>query len=55
LSNAIGVGNSQLDNWEVTSSIHDMLPYLDRMGLMTYDFAGPWSSFVGFNAAIGAP
>jgi len=43
LSNAIGVGNTQLNNWAVTSTIHEMLPLLDRLGLMTYDFAGSWS------------
>jgi len=39
----------------MTSTIHEMLPYIDRMGLMTYDFAGSWSAYVGFNSAVDAP
>ena len=31
------------------------MPYLDRFGLMTYDFSGSWSSDVGFNSALHAP
>lgn len=55
LSNAIGVGPQQLDNWLLASTIHEMLPYVDRFGLMTYDFAGSWSANVGFNSAADKP
>jgi len=55
LSIAIGVETEHLDNWFVSSTIHDIIPYLDRLGLMTYDFSGSWSSAVGFNSATDSP
>jgi|GEM_PF-4975586 len=55
LTTAIGVGPNQLANWAVSSQISEMLPYLDRLGLMTYDFTGAWDNDVGFNAAAYRP
>jgi len=55
LTAAIGVGPSKLSNWKQSSRIADMLPYLDRLGLMTYDFGGAWNSELNFNAALAAP
>lgn len=55
LTTAIGVGPAQLRNWAASSRIGDMMPYLDRLGLMTYDFSGAWANEVGFNSALGAP
>lgn len=31
------------------------MQYIDRLGLMTYDFEGSWSEKVGFNACLKAP
>jgi chitinase len=55
LTTAIGVGPNQLKNWGKSSKIGDMMPYLDRLGLMTYDFSGAFSNEVGFNTALGVP
>ncbi|PJE79408.1 Chitinase A [invertebrate metagenome] len=53
LSTAIGVGPSKLRNFKASGSlIRDMLPHIDRLGLMTYDFHGAWDNKVGFNAAL---
>ena len=32
-----------------------MMPSLDTLGLMTYDFAGSFSNNVGFVSALGCP
>ncbi|MEN7538272.1 glycosyl hydrolase family 18 protein [Aurantiacibacter flavus] len=52
LTTAIGVGPDKLANFGLSANIADMMPYVDRLGLMSYDFAGAWDSKVGFNAAI---
>ncbi|BAS67320.1 glycosyl hydrolase family 18 protein [Bathymodiolus septemdierum thioautotrophic gill symbiont] len=53
LSAAIGVGTDKLANFKASGAVvGDMLPYLDRLGLMTYDFSGGWSNTIGFNAGV---
>ncbi|WP_160734999.1 glycosyl hydrolase family 18 protein [Altericroceibacterium endophyticum] len=52
LTTAIGVGPDKLDNFGLSAKIAQMLPYIDRLGLMSYDFSGSWDNAVGFNAAI---
>ncbi|MCK5818930.1 MAG: hypothetical protein KAH18_06680, partial [Psychromonas sp.] len=53
LTAALGVGLDKLDNFKASgATIKELLPYLDRLGLMTYDFHGAWSQKVGFNTAL---
>ena len=40
LTMAIGIGPSKLDNWAQSARISEIMPVVDRMGLMTYDFSG---------------
>ena len=55
LTMAIGVGPSKLDNWAQSAQISELMPALDRLGLMTYDFAGAWENETWFNAPLDAP
>tara|TARA_A100001391_G_scaffold168882_1_gene129523 strand:+ start:20695 stop:23082 length:2388 start_codon:yes stop_codon:yes gene_type:complete len=52
LTTAIGVGPDKLANFGLSAKVAEMLPYIDRLGLMSYDFAGAWDNKVGFNAAL---
>ena len=55
LTMAIGVGPSKLDNWAQSARISEIMPVVDRMGLMTYDFSGSWGTETWFNSALGRP
>ncbi len=55
LTAAIGLGEQQLANWAQSSKIGDFLKYIDRLGLMTYDFEGAWSPHAGLNSALAEP
>ncbi len=55
LTAAIGLGEQQLANWAQSSKIGDFLQYIDRLGLMTYDFEGAWSPHAGLNSALAEP
>ena len=55
LTMAIGVGPLKLDNWAQSAQISEIMPALDRLGLMTYDFSGSWETETWFNAPLSAP
>jgi len=55
LTMAIGVGPQKLDNWAQSAQISEIMPALDRLGLMTYDFSGSWETETWFNASLRAP
>lgn len=55
LTMAIGIGPSKLDNWAQSARISEIIPVVDRMGLMTYDFSGSWGTETWFNSALGRP
>ena len=45
-----------MDNWAKSGhKISEMMSSLDTLGLMTYDFAGAFSSNVGFVSALDCP
>ena len=55
LTMAIGIGPSKLDNWAQSALISEIMPIVDRMGVMTYDFSGSWQTETWFNSALGRP
>ena len=55
LTMAIGVGPAKLDNWAQSARISEIMPAVDRLGLMTYDFSGSWETETWFNAALDQP
>jgi len=55
LTMAIGVGPQKLNNWAQSAQISEIMPALDRLGLMSYDFSGSWETETWFNAALRAP